>query len=190
MPKPYLVFTDFIGFNERLMRQLTSFEFLVALPLSLLFLLAVELGFPILLPLLLTFRQSALPLFNQPLVKFCDLFLKHTAIFVMLWLITFDAKLSDGIVLIEAPDCAPTELQKTEFRSVHEWICTHTHTLRQLCDDARNTVLIENNGVAQKWVATPFWSNSILFHKNTIASIDDDAWCKRALMIPPEYKYK
>ena len=105
MPKPYLVFTDFIGFNERLIRQLTSFEFLVALPLSLLFLLAVELGFPLLLPLLFTFRQSALPLFNQSLVKFCDLFLKHTAIFVMLWLITSDAKLSDGIVLIEAPDC-------------------------------------------------------------------------------------
>ena len=29
-------------------------------------------------------------------------------------------------------------------------------TLRQLCDDARDTVLIEDNGVTQKWVATPF----------------------------------
>ena len=35
-------------------------------------------------------------------------------------------------------------------------------TLRQLCDDANNTVLIENNGVTRKWVATPFWSDSIV----------------------------
>ena len=36
--------------------------------------------------------------------------------------------------------------------------------LRQLCDDARNTVLTENNGVTSKWVATPFWSDSIVFN--------------------------
>ena len=30
--------------------------------------------------------------------------------------------------------------------------------LRQLCDDASNSVLIEINRVVQKWVAAPFWS--------------------------------
>ena len=43
--------------------------------------------------------------------------------------------------------------------------------LQQLCYDASDTVLIENNGVARKWVATPFWSYSIVFNENTIASI-------------------
>ena len=55
----------------------------------------------------------------------------------------------------------------------------YTKHQRQLCDDASVTVLIENNGVAGKWVATPFWSDSIVFNEN---SIDDaGAWCKRAL---------
>ena len=31
-------------------------------------------------------------------------------------------------------------------------------TLRPLCDDASNSVLIEINGDACKWVANPFWS--------------------------------
>ena len=43
--------------------------------------------------------------------------------------------------------------------------------LRQLCDDACNFVFIENSGVAQKWVATPFWSDSIVFNENRIASV-------------------
>ena len=43
--------------------------------------------------------------------------------------------------------------------------------LQQLCDDATDTVLIENNGVAQKWVATPIWSDSIVFYENIIASV-------------------
>ena len=44
-------------------------------------------------------------------------------------------------------------------------------TLRQLCDDARDTVLIEDNGVTQKWVATPFWSKSNVFNENSTTSI-------------------
>ena len=32
-------------------------------------------------------------------------------------------------------------------------------------------VLTENNGVAKKWVATPFWSDSIVFNESRIASI-------------------
>ena len=43
--------------------------------------------------------------------------------------------------------------------------------LQQLCDDASDTVLIENNGVTQKWVATPIWSDSTVFDENIIASV-------------------
>ena len=43
--------------------------------------------------------------------------------------------------------------------------------LRQLCDEACNSVFIENSGVAQKWVATPFWSDSIVFNENRITSL-------------------
>ena len=43
--------------------------------------------------------------------------------------------------------------------------------LRQLCDGTSNTVLIENNGVAGKWIATPFLSNSIVFIENSITSL-------------------
>ena len=34
----------------------------------------------------------------------------------------------------------------------------------QRCDDVCDTVLIDHNRVTPKWVATPFWSNSICFH--------------------------
>ena len=43
--------------------------------------------------------------------------------------------------------------------------------LRQLCDDTSDSDLIENNGVAQKWVATPFWSDSFVFNDNSVASV-------------------
>ena len=42
--------------------------------------------------------------------------------------------------------------------------------LRQLCDDTSNTVLIENKGVSRKWVATPFWNDSIVLQ-----------WCRRII---------
>ena len=38
---------------------------------------------------------------------------------------------------------------------------TSASTLRQLCDDASDTALIENNGVASKWVAALFLTDSI-----------------------------
>ena len=41
---------------------------------------------------------------------------------------------------------------------------------RQLCDDAGDSVLIKNKRVARKSVATPFWSDSIVFNENSIAS--------------------
>ena len=44
-------------------------------------------------------------------------------------------------------------------------------TLRQLCDDASDIVLIQNNGVASKWVATPFWSDSIDSNESRITSV-------------------
>ena len=53
---------------------------------------------------------------------------------------------------------------------------------QQLCKEASNTVIIENNGVPWKYVATPFWSNPIVFNKNNIASIIPELsqhwrWC-------------
>ena len=53
---------------------------------------------------------------------------------------------------------------------------THLHQvsvsmLRQLCNYASKTVLIENNGVAQKRVAALFWSGSIVVNENTVTSI-------------------
>ena len=53
---------------------------------------------------------------------------------------------------------------------------TSASTLRQLYDDASNNVLIENNGVAWKFVATPFWSDSTVFNENRIASVFTDLW--------------
>ena len=44
-------------------------------------------------------------------------------------------------------------------------------TLRQLCDDACDSVLIENNGVAPEWVCNPFSSDSTVFNENRIASV-------------------
>ena len=53
--------------------------------------------------------------------------------------------------------------------------------LQQLCDYASSTIPIENNGIAQKWVATPFhcfqWEQYLQCH----GSVDADAWCKQAL---------
>ena len=54
--------------------------------------------------------------------------------------------------------------------------------LRQLCNDTCITVLMEYNGVTQKWVTTPFWSDSSVFHENSAASIMAELsqhWCWR-----------
>ena len=47
----------------------------------------------------------------------------------------------------------------------------YTERQRQRCNEASDTALIENNGVTPKWVATPFWSDSIVFNENSITSI-------------------
>ena len=73
--------------------------------------------------------------------------------------------------------------------------------LQQLCDDASNSVLIEINGDAWKWVTTPFWSfilefilgvteqgRSIAFYSERCLCNNcrylTDAWCKRTLRYP------
>ena len=43
--------------------------------------------------------------------------------------------------------------------------------LRQLCDDASDTVLIENNRVLSEQGCNPISSDSIVFNENSIASI-------------------
>ena len=42
--------------------------------------------------------------------------------------------------------------------------------LQQCRDDASGSILIETNGVAWKWVATPFWSNSVVFNESSVTS--------------------
>ena len=58
--------------------------------------------------------------------------------------------------------------------------------VRQLCNDAHHSVLIENNGLAPDWGCNAFSSNCIVFKENRIASIITelfsvaaDAWCRR-----------
>ena len=44
-------------------------------------------------------------------------------------------------------------------------------TLRQLCDDACDSVVIEINGIAPEWVCNPFSSDPTVFHENRIVSV-------------------
>ena len=63
--------------------------------------------------------------------------------------------------------------------------------LLQRCDDACDTLLMDHNGIAPKWVASQFSSNSIKTnepvhkcHHSVIAVLtqtDSDTWCKRSL---------
>ena len=60
--------------------------------------------------------------------------------------------------------------------------------LRQLCDEASDTVLIENNGITKNGLlpqsgATPLFSMRTisLVSSQSCRSNDADAWCKRAL---------
>ena len=49
--------------------------------------------------------------------------------------------------------------------------------------DTSDAALIESNGVAQKWVATPLFSmrTEPLASLHSCHSVDAGAWCKRAL---------
>ena len=44
-------------------------------------------------------------------------------------------------------------------------------TLWQLCNDASDSVLIENNGVVLEWGCIPLLNDSIVFNENRITSI-------------------
>ena len=62
------------------------------------------------------------------------------------------------------------------FVAIFHNVRAHLHqasksTLRQLCDDASDTALIENNVMSRKWVATTLRNKSIVFNENGIASI-------------------
>ena len=68
--------------------------------------------------------------------------------------------------------------------------CVYTKRQRQTCDDACDSVLIENSGVASKWIrlqtdsrVTPLFSmrTELLASWQSCRSFDADAWCKRAL---------
>ena len=51
----------------------------------------------------------------------------------------------------------PTGMQScNHYYFVHCKGWVSASTLRQLCDETNDNILIENNGVTQKWVATPF----------------------------------
>ena len=54
-------------------------------------------------------------------------------------------------------------------------------TLRQLCDDNNNAILIENSGVTPEWYCDIFSTDSFVFNENSIASVI--AECKRTLMV-------
>ena len=44
-------------------------------------------------------------------------------------------------------------------------------TLPQLCNDASDTAVIENNGVLQNGIATLFLGDSIVFSENSIVGV-------------------
>ena len=43
--------------------------------------------------------------------------------------------------------------------------------LRQLCNDASDSVLTENNGVAPEYGCNPFSSDSIVFNENRVTRV-------------------
>ena len=47
----------------------------------------------------------------------------------------------------------------------------YTKRQRQCCDDACDSVLTENNGVAPEWSCNPFSSNSTVFNDNSMTSV-------------------
>ena len=57
--------------------------------------------------------------------------------------------------------------------------------LQQFCDDASDTVLIENSGVTPEWGCNPFSGDYIVFNENSIAcmiaelyGLDVEKWKK------------
>ena len=48
------------------------------------------------------------------------------------------------------------------------WGSIYTEHQRKYCNDASDSVLIVSNAAAWKWVATPIWSDSIVFSEKTV----------------------
>ena len=44
-------------------------------------------------------------------------------------------------------------------------------TLQQLCNDASDSVLIDNNGDTQDWSSNIFSSDTVVFNENRVASV-------------------
>ena len=63
---------------------------------------------------------------------------------------------------------------KIQFRDVLRSV--YTKCQHQLCGDASDTALIENNEVTLKCLATPIWSDSVVFNENSIASVITELW--------------
>ena len=60
-----------------------------------------------------------------------------------------------------------------DFRVAIGAVRVHLHqasvsTMRQLCDDASDSDLIENNGVTPDWGCNPFSSDSLVLNENRI----------------------
>ena len=73
----------------------------------------------------------------------------------------------------------------TERAGLHQ---ASASTLWERCDDACDSVLIENNGVGPEWVATHFQGTPLFsMRPESVASsqncrnVDADVWCKRVL---------
>ena len=67
-------------------------------------------------------------------------------------------------------------LSSTQDGLVFRSLRAHLHqasasTLRQLCNEACDSVLIENNRVAPEWGCNPFSSDSTDFNENRITSV-------------------
>ena len=65
----------------------------------------------------------------------------------------------------------------------------YSERLRQRCHDASDTAPIENkkDRITLKWVTTPFWSNCIVFNRNSIGerhlSVVADAQCIKTIKV-------
>ena len=81
----------------------------------------------------------------------------------------------ENLGILQFPPPSPSILNPTETPGsmpsrvrLHQTLAS---MLLQLCDDACDSVLIENNGVAPEWGCNLFSSDSNVFNENRIASV-------------------
>ena len=88
-------------------------------------------------------------------------------------LFTPSSSINKESALIAGDKLSRASLSNTQLRP-----CLHqasASTKRQRCHDAGDTALIGKNGVASKCIATPFWDDSICFHRSV--------YCKTLIVI-------